>query len=172
MPKITLDAEKSFVLVRAEFQYPYVGETSQALLIAAGNPKPLRTYKDVVFAVWLPKDAPTPLGVELELTSRPQAGNAEQRTPNPSYDCAKARSWASKTICTDADLADLDRELNGVYSARRDKMSKSDGAKFTRWHLKWKDNQRDLCEHRPNLTAQVACLKSVHEEQNEAIKRY
>jgi len=95
-----------------------------------------------------------------------------KRTPNPGFDCAKARSWSSKTVCTDADLADLDREMNGVYKARRKKMTTGQKNLFRDWQKEWKRNQRDLCEYRPNRKSQVVCLKSAHRAQIEAIKRY
>lgn len=95
-----------------------------------------------------------------------------KRTPNPGFDCAKARSWSSKTVCTDADLADLDRELNGVYKARRKQMNTVQKNLFRDWQKEWKRNQRDLCEYRAGRKSQIVCLKSAHRAQIEAIKRY
>jgi uncharacterized protein len=95
-----------------------------------------------------------------------------KRTPNPGFDCANARSWSSKTVCTDADLADLDREMNGVYKARRKQMNTGQKNLFRDWQKEWKRNQRDLCEYRPNRKSQIVCLKSAHRAQIEAIKRY
>jgi uncharacterized protein len=95
-----------------------------------------------------------------------------KRTPNPGFACAKARSWSSKTVCTDADLADLDREMNGVYKARRKRMNEGQRNLFRDWQKEWKRNQRDLCEYRPGRKSQIVCLKSAHRAQIEAIKRY
>ena len=36
-------------------------------------------------------------------------------TTNPSFDCSKAKSEAEKMVCSDPQLARLDRELNRVY---------------------------------------------------------
>jgi hypothetical protein len=60
-----VDAAGPYALFRSSVQGDRAGETSQAALFQAGNSKPLRTYKDVVFAVWLPEDAPTPLGIDV-----------------------------------------------------------------------------------------------------------
>ena len=95
-----------------------------------------------------------------------------ERTPNPGFDCAKARSWSSKTVCTDVGLADLDREMTGVYTARRKRMDKFQQDRFRAWQKEWKRNERDLCEHRPSRTAQIQCLKLAHSSQIAAIKKY
>ena len=57
--------------------------------------------------------------------------------PGPSFDCAKARSMVEKMICSDAELARLDRELGRVYA--RAKNAATDSAAFRRhnseeWH--------------------------------------
>ena len=101
-----------------------------------------------------------------------QAAPVAKRTPNPGFDCAKARSWSSKTVCTDADLADLDREMNLVYGKRRKGMNEYQKQFFRDWQKEWKRNQRDNCEYRPNREAQIECLKKAHNEQIEAIKKY
>ena len=55
----------------------------------------------------------------------------------PSFDCVKARSRVEKLICSDAELARLDRELGRLYA--RAKAAAIDGAAFGRqtseeWH--------------------------------------
>ena len=56
---------------------------------------------------------------------------------NPSFDCRKARSYAERTICSDAVLAQLDRDLGRLHA--RAKQSARDPAAFKRqndaeWH--------------------------------------
>ena len=48
----------------------------------------------------------------------------------PSFDCSYARSWAERAICSDAELARLDRELGRVYAQARN--SSTDRAAFRR----------------------------------------
>jgi len=40
------------------------------------------------------------------------------RAPQASFDCAKASAWVEKAICSDANLARLDRTVADVYAAR------------------------------------------------------
>jgi hypothetical protein len=40
------------------------------------------------------------------------------RAPQASFDCAKARAWVEKAICSDVNLARLDRTVADVYAAR------------------------------------------------------
>jgi hypothetical protein len=54
----------------------------------------------------------------------------DQAQPGPSFDCAKARSVPEKMICSDAELARLDRKLGRVYA--RAKTIAADGAAFRR----------------------------------------
>jgi hypothetical protein len=50
--------------------------------------------------------------------------------PKPSFDCGKARSFAERTICSDAELAQLDRDLGRLYA--RAKLAAADPAAFRR----------------------------------------
>ena len=95
-----------------------------------------------------------------------------KRTPNPGFDCAKAKSWASRTICSDADVADLDREMNRVYNERRQNMDAEEKKKFRDWQRAWRKNQRDNCELLSERELQLECLKQAQAIQIEAIKRY
>ncbi len=70
--------------------------------------------------------------------SKLQAPIAPQ-VPRPSFDCAKARSIPEKMICSDAELARLDRDLGRVYA--RAKSATPDAAAFRRrnndeWRLR------------------------------------
>lgn len=51
---------------------------------------------------------------------------AIETSPNPSFDCAKAESSAQKLVCTDANLAALDREVDRLFVLARDGKSLSE----------------------------------------------
>ena len=85
-------------------------------------------------------------------------GPSAAALPGPTFDCAKARSVPEKLICTDPELARLDRELGRVYA--RAKNAAADAAAFRRqnseaWHrreatcrdreclLRWYANRHD-----------------------------
>ncbi len=76
-----------------------------------------------------PEAAPTKLAKANSVPVRPQ--NAD-RMLRPSFDCANARSRSERMICSDVELARLDRELGRVYA--RAKKSTSDRAAFRRQH--------------------------------------
>lgn len=78
-----------------------------------------------------PGPKPQPGKVELAQAA-PSAGRqpgAAER-PRPSFDCSKARSVPEKMICSDAELARVDRELGRLYA--RAKNSASNSAAFRR----------------------------------------
>jgi hypothetical protein len=62
------------------------------------------------------------------LPTTPDLGAAA--LPGPSFDCAKAHSVVEKMICSDAELARLDRELGRLYA--RAKNAAADAAAFRR----------------------------------------
>lgn len=51
---------------------------------------------------------------------------AATANPEPSFDCAKAESSAQKLVCTDANLAALDREVDRLFVLARDGKSLSE----------------------------------------------
>ena len=51
---------------------------------------------------------------------------AIEANPSPSFDCAKAESSAQKLVCTDANLAALDREVDRLFVLARDGKSLSE----------------------------------------------
>ena len=78
-----------------------------------------------------PAPASTPRKAEL-VKAAPHPGqgpNVAART-GPSFDCRRARSIPEKMICSDAELAQLDRELGRVYARARN--AASDPAAFRR----------------------------------------
>ena len=70
-------------------------------------------------------------------------------SPGPSFDCAKARSMAEKMICSDAELARLDRELGRVYA--RAKTVAADGAAFKRQNSEEWRRREATCHDRECL---------------------
>ena len=76
--------------------------------------------------------------------------SAPQRAalPQPSFDCRKARSYAERTICSDAELAQLDRELGRLHA--RAKQAAANPAAFRRqndaeWHRREKTCRDRSC---------------------------
>ena len=66
--------------------------------------------------------------------------------PQPSFDCAKARSVSAKMICSDAELARLDRELGRVYA--RAKNATTDRVAFARQQDREWRMREALCRDR------------------------
>ena len=80
------------------------------------------------------RSSPAPSSATAALAQPRQIDNdrawAAPASPGPSFDCAKARSRVEKLICSDAELARLDRELGRLYA--RAKNAAADGAAFRR----------------------------------------
>jgi uncharacterized protein len=66
--------------------------------------------------------------------------------PRPSFDCVKALSASEKMICSDAELARLDRELVQVYA--RAKNATTDRAAFQRQQDREWRMRKALCRDR------------------------
>jgi uncharacterized protein len=66
--------------------------------------------------------ATTSTPVEPAAVETPRA----EGNPEPSFDCAKAESSAQKLVCTDANLAALDREVDRLFVLARDGKSLSE----------------------------------------------
>ncbi len=84
-----------------------IGALPQAAQVAASNP-----YEDPVLCNLHTKFVAVLIGC-LPL------GAISQETEGPSFDCRKARSTPEKIICSDADLARMDRELADLYRAAK-----------------------------------------------------
>ncbi|ABM40137.1 hypothetical protein Pnap_4726 (plasmid) [Polaromonas naphthalenivorans CJ2] len=76
-------------------------------------------------------------------------GPSTAAPPGPSFDCAKARSMPEKMICSDAELARLDRELGRVYA--RAKSAAADGAAFGRQNSEEWRRREATCRDRECL---------------------
>ena len=69
--------------------------------------------------------------------------------PRPSFDCTQAYSLTEKMICSDAELAQLDRELGRIYA--RAKNATSDPAAFRRWNNEEWKMRESICRDRECL---------------------
>ncbi len=63
----------------------------------------------------------------------------------PSFDCAKAGGWVEHTVCAQAALGDLDRELAELYAARRRGLGPADEATLRDAQRAWARG-RAACE--------------------------
>jgi hypothetical protein len=82
---------------------------------------------------------PLPLPVEIAKIG-PNVPRAAGTRAGPSFDCTRARSWSERTICSDAELSRLDRELGRVYVQARN--STADRSEFRRQQdLEWRKRE-------------------------------
>lgn len=93
---------------------------------------------------------PRPRKVELAKAAlaAPQKPSAATRS-KPSFNCTRARSVSEKMICSDAELARLDRELGALYA--RAKNAASDRAAFGRQQDQERRMRETLCRDRDCL---------------------
>ncbi|HEY6322501.1 MAG TPA: lysozyme inhibitor LprI family protein, partial [Thermoanaerobaculia bacterium] len=62
----------------------------------------------------------------------PRAGHAEvQARPAPSFSCGQATQWFEKTICSDPELAALDRRLALVFAEAKRELAPRTGELLT-----------------------------------------
>lgn len=94
-----------------------------------------------------PVPASQPRQEAATLPTPPQLSAAT--SPGPSFDCAKARSIPETMICSDAQLARLDRELGRVYA--RAKSVAADGAAFGRQNSEEWRRREATCRDRECL---------------------
>lgn len=94
---------------------------------------------------------------------------------SPSFDCAKATTEVEKLICSDAELAKLDREMTDKYNAMYQKMKKENPNNLDSYNhvypkqLVWR--QRKWIEQR-NTLKDIVSLKKAYKEQIRAIESY
>ena len=108
--------------------------------VGAGEAKTAQTSapKPSVANVPIARVAP-PAAPELRAAAR----------PSPSFDCGKARSVPEKMICSDPELARLDRELGRLYA--RAKNATSDPAAFRRRNNEEWRRRESACRDRECL---------------------
>jgi hypothetical protein len=97
-----------------------------------------------------------PRAIEPRVTSRVVANSAPPAAADvrPSFECAKARSRAERLICSDAELAQLDRDTGRLYA--RAKAATRDPLGFRRENEReWKQREA-ACRDKPCLVAWYA----------------
>jgi hypothetical protein len=80
-----------------------------------------------------------------------------ERVPKPSFDCAKAGTPVEKLLCADADLADLDREMAGLYGDLRGSLSGTAKKALRDEQISW-IRERGRCKDQPDMAGCVRGL--------------
>lgn len=83
----------------------------------------------------------------------------------PSFDCAKAKTRVEKLICSDAELAKLDREMSSEYhSLVSDKTLDGELKKILKNNQKkWLDSrEKTPCLENEDISEQQKCIKNVY----------
>ena len=93
----------------------------------------------------VPRVQPRPVKVAKATPPTAQTPRATTQF-KPSFDCGKARSFAEKMICSDAELAQLDRELVRMYA--RAKSAAVDRAAFQRHSDQEWRRRESMCRDR------------------------
>ncbi len=93
----------------------------------------------------------------------PLAGRAEvQPRPAPSFACGQATQWVEKTICSDAELAALDRRLASVF-AEAERELPSRAMALLAAQRDWL-RAREECRTQEEAPAQVECLSGQYRQ--------
>lgn len=137
--------------------------------IAAPVPGPNAPAQTAALIASTPSMEQPPIVSESATTAQMGAGAenspAPERDvrPKPSFDCAKARSFAERTICADAELARLDRDLGRLHvSAKR---AADDPAAFRRQNdAEWRRRER-TCRDR-------SCLMRWYADRRQQLAHY
>ena len=105
----------------------------------------------VPFPAPAPRAKPPPRNLAAVVTTTPQVRQAtgDASVPTPSFDCARAQSRPEQIICSDVQLAQLDRELGRLHSRARS--ASPDPAAFRRQNdQEWRDRE-STCRDRECL---------------------
>lgn len=76
----------------------------------------------------------------------------------PSFDCAKARSWSEVTVCNDAGLADLDQRVAELYRSNRAALTSEQKNSVTRDQRQWL-RDRESCKKQADSSG---CLVGIY----------
>lgn len=94
------------------------------------------------------------------------------RLPAPSFSCSEARSQVEKAICSDAELARIDRKLADAYEQKLAENDDEQGNTVTEAAKETiRQGQRDWLRRRGSACAggKVACLKAVYRDRMTAL---
>jgi hypothetical protein len=118
---------------------------------AGVTPRPTDIDEDAGFIVmsYAERGFRNPAGNQA-IRSRPQTAG-----PGPSFDCARAGTPTERAICSNAELARLDRNLGRVYSQLRRSLP-ADGAERLR------RDQREFISGRDACGADIACIDTAY----------
>ena len=105
-----------------------------------------------------------PQEVKIPLAALSGLMRDDWRTPVPSFDCAKASTATEKAICSDVDLARLDRSLADAYAQAI--APTGDGGGVGRI----KDEQRAWVAKRDACGGDVGCLTSSYQARLKALQ--
>jgi uncharacterized protein YecT (DUF1311 family) len=89
------------------------------------------------------------------------APEEDGKTIKPSFDCDKASTPSEKTICSDADLAELDNLLAKAYSKARSSACKKDLLK----------QQREWLNETSSCSSNVQCLKNSYKQRIQELEK-
>jgi uncharacterized protein YecT (DUF1311 family) len=90
-----------------------------------------------------------------------ETARAEAVKPKPSFDCEKASTPSEKTICSNADLAELDSRLAIAYYQARSSACKKDLQK----------QQREWLNKRNSCSSNIQCLKNSYNSRIQKLER-
>src|SRR3546814_6942360 len=75
----------------------------------------------------------------------------------PSFDCARAATWAEKTICADPELSALDERMARSFAAARAATTGAERENLLPYHRNWLSRRAECWN--ASGTGQEACLK-------------
>ncbi len=129
----------------------------------------------ILYAIFRDKDAPpsepspavvpAPTVVDQTAEDVQKAKNAKKKVPKkaktfaPSFDCSMASTYVEKTICSDRDLATMDKEMFAIYN----RLLPSRGKKVRLPQRAWLSEERNQCQDRD-------CIKRCYEERIHVLK--
>lgn len=91
--------------------------------------------------------------------------SAPPAVAGPSYNCNAIETVAEHTVCTNAELARLDRRLAAVYFEVRRQLSRS-------MRRELRESQRGFLEQRNSCGADYDCLREIYEIRLSRLKFY
>ena len=133
------------------------GESLQPVLAMPAQENAAQTTEPVIPVAKSTPNQPEPVVAQAQspkvvvaksASPAPQGPRAATR-PRPGFDCTRARSMSEKMICSDAELARLDRELGRLYASARN--ATTDRAAFRRQQDQEWRRREALCRDRECL---------------------
>lgn len=117
---------------------------------------PGRWYADFPLAPEEPAGEPEVVATVTPPPTPPPTPEARPE-PRPSFDCAKAGTPVEKLLCSDAELADLDREMASIYREVRGSLAGPAKAALKDEQVAW-IRERGRCSAKPDM---AGCVRSL-----------